>query len=149
MIIKLQKSLSDKDVVHKSLTDVLTLEGTLRDETSVIDPIIMIETNDNNIFGCNYMTIDDFGRNYYITNIDIVRTGLVRITAHVDVLMTYKEQFKNCQCIVAKQENKYNLYLDDGTFKYYNNPSVVTKDFPSGFHTYGYSLVMAGSGLIV
>lgn len=149
LTIKIQRNKSDKDVCNKVIEDLLVLTGALREETSIVNPVILIETNDTNVFKANYLTIDDFGRHYYIKNIDIVRTGLIRISAHVDVLMTYKDQIKQCQCIVAKQENKYNLYLDDGTFRYYNNPQVVTKEFPEGFHTFGYSLVMAGPGLIV
>lgn len=144
--IKLQKSKSDINVVTKNIEDVLTVEGELRAETSLIRPIIRIETLNESVFNCNYMTIDSFGgRKYFIDDITSVRNGLIQISAHVDVLSTYDSQIRRCTGIVSKQATNYNLYLDDGTLKAYNNPIIVTKAFPSGFTGESYLLLVAGS----
>ena len=47
--------------------------------------------------------------------------------------------------IVKRQENRWNLYLDDGSFKVYQNPMVLTKAFPQGFTTQEFVLAVAGS----
>lgn len=144
--IKLQKNKSDLNVLTKNIEDVLSIEGELRAETSIIKPIIRIETSNNDIFNCNYMTIESFGgRKYFIDDITSVRNGIIQISAHVDVLSTYDTQIRKCTGIISKQTFNYNLYLDDGTLKAYNNPKIVTKSFPNGFTGESYLLLVAGS----
>lgn len=144
--IKLQKNKSDLNVLTKNIEDVLSIEGELRAETSIIKPIIRIETSNTDIFNCNYMTIESFGgRKYFIDDITSVRNGIIQISAHVDVLSTYDAQIRKCTGIISKQTFNYNLYLDDGTLKAYNNPKIVTKSFPNGFTGESYLLLVAGS----
>lgn len=144
--IKLQKNKSDLNVLTKNIEDVLSIEGELRAETSIIKPIIRIETSNTDIFNCNYMTIESFGgRKYFIDDITSVRNGMIQISAHVDVLSTYDAQIRKCTGIISKQTFNYNLYLDDGTLKAYNNPKIVTKSFPNGFTGESYLLLVAGS----
>lgn len=144
--IKLQKNKSDLNVLTKNIEDVLSVEGELRAETSIIKPIIRIETSNTDIFNCNYMTIESFGgRKYFIDDITSVRNGIIQISAHVDVLSTYDAQIRKCTGIISKQTFNYNLYLDDGTLKAYNNPKIVTKSFPNGFTGESYLLLVAGS----
>lgn len=143
--IKLQTNNSEMNRVTKDITDVLTLTGTLKSETSIIDPIINIECDMPSIITCNYMTIPVFGRSYFINNIRSIRTGLVEITCHVDVLSSFADSIKSNTAIIRKQENDWNLYLNDGSFKVYQNPIVLTKPFPTGFSTQEYVLAIAGS----
>ena len=142
--IILQTSNSEKNKLDKSITDIATLSGTLKDTTSIIDPIIVIEGDLSSYVHCNYMTIETFGRSYFVTNIKSIRNGLFEITAHVDVLTTYKDNIRNLNAIVSRQERKWNLYLDDGVFKTYQNPHIVTKAFPSGFTGQHFVLTVAG-----
>ena len=144
MNIKIQRNESDDRVFNKSITDIANLSGYLRDDSSVIDPVILVEGNISTIAGCNYMTISEFGRSYFITNIESVRNNLVRVTGHVDVLTTYKDAILANTGIIRRQENLWNLYLDDGSFKVYNNPIILTRAFPSGFNTMSFILAVAG-----
>lgn len=144
MNIKIQRNESDDRVFNKSITDIANLTGYLRDGTSIIDPVIMVEGDISTIAACNYMTISEFGRSYFITNMESVRNNLVRVTGHVDVLTTYKDAILANRGIVRRQENLWNLYLDDGSFKVYNNPIVLTRAFPSGFSTMSFILAVAG-----
>lgn len=131
--VTLQTNSSEDIRVDKSLTDIITLMGTLKNETSIITPTILIEGNVSDLAICNYMTISAFGRRYYITDIRSIRTNLVEVSGRVDVLTSFGAQIRACQGIVYKQENLWNTYLDDGTFKVYQNPQVVTKAFPGFF----------------
>lgn len=144
MIIKLQKNLSDENYFYKDISDIFTKTGSLREESSIIDPVILIEGNVSDYADVNYMTIPDFGRSYYIRDIKSYRNNLIQITAHVDVLVSFRDSILSNQAIISKQENAWNLYLDDGTFKVYNNPIVLTKAFPSGFSTQSFILAVAG-----
>lgn len=142
--IKLQINNSEKNRLDKSLTDLITLSGTLRAETSVIDPVIIVEGDLSSFVNCNYMTIDSFNRKYFVNNIRSIRNGLFEITAHVDVLTTYANQIRQNNAIIARQEKKWNLYLNDGVFKTYQNPHIVTKAFPSGFTEQHFIFSVAG-----
>lgn len=55
--IALQTNASEKNKLVKDLTTIATVTGTLKTETSIIDPVILIEGNLSNYTGCNYMTI--------------------------------------------------------------------------------------------
>lgn len=143
--IVLSVNSSEKNKMDKSITPIATLSGTLKETTSIIDPVIIIEGNLADYTGCNYMTIDAFGRSYFVNNIKSVNNGLIEITAHVDVLSTYKNAIRRNQAIIRKQEHSWNLYLNDGSLRVYQNPEVIVKTFPSGFTTQEFVLAVAGS----
>lgn len=143
--IILQRNNSELNKVTKSIDNIMTVSGTLKEETSIIDPIIKIECNISDVKGCNYISVQEFGRSYFVNNIRSIRNGLVEFSCHVDVLSTYAEQIKNNTGIIKRQENEWNLYLNDGSFKVYQNPNVLTKAFPSGFTTQEFVLAVAGS----
>lgn len=140
--IILQRSDSPANALTKTLANVFSLTGALKDGTSLIDPVIMVE-NAGIITGVNYASIADFGRQYFIKNITSVYNNMWEIALHVDVLGTYASGIKACSGIVAKQENSYNLYLNDGNYKAYQNPHIIQKEFPSGFDTSEFSFVLA------
>ena len=144
MNITLQINSSEKNKLDKSITDIVTLSGTLRDQTSIINPVIVIEGNLSSYVNCNYMTISAFNRSYFINNITSINNNLFEISAHVDVLSTYKSQIRENSAIIARQEKKWNLYLNDGVFKTYQNPYIVTKAFPSGFTEQHFIFSVAG-----
>ena len=143
--IKLQRNNSERNRITKDISDILTVSGKLKTETSIIDPVIMIECDLSAVTGCNYMSIPMFNRSYFVNNICSIRTGLVEFSCHVDVLSSFAAEIRGNTAIVRKQENNWNLYLNDGSFKIYQNPNVLTKSFPSGFTTQEFVLAVAGT----
>lgn len=143
--IRIQRNNSENNRVTKDVTLLSTLEGTLRQETSIIDPVFLIAGDLDDYVGVNYCTVESFGRSYFVNNIRSVRSGLVELTCHVDVLSSFAQQIRANTAIVRRQENQWNLYLNDGTFRVYQNPTVLTKAFPSGFTTQEFLLAVAGS----
>lgn len=134
----LQKMSTEKNRVNKSshITNIRSLEGTLRDECSILRPVIQFRIDDvADLKMCNYMYIEQFGRYYFVDDITSVRTKVVEISAHVDVLQTYQEQILSNSAIIHRSGTSYNLFLDDAQFKVYNCPHILTKNFPSGFPT--------------
>lgn len=139
---------SEIERVVKELSIISEMKGTLKEGASVIDPVIIIQgtpATTQQIVSSNYLYIEDFGRYYFINDISSVRTNLWEISCHVDVLQTYATQIKAQTAIIQRQENKWNLYLNDGSFKVYQNPNVLTKPFPNGFTTNEFVLAIAGS----
>lgn len=147
--IALKRNSSPSNFVTKSLADVMVVTGVLRAGASILDPVILIETDTsaNVISSANYAYIEAFSRYYYITNVRSDANGLWIISMHVDVLMTYAAQIRSQSAIVARQERVYNMYLDDGWFIAYQNPLVQTKYLsnPTPFEAEEYVLVLAGS----
>lgn len=143
--VALQLNSSPKNQLDKSVSGVLSVSGTLKEGTSVIDPVILVQAPLSTLVNANYMTISAFGRSYFITDIRSIRNDLVEISGHVDVLSTYAAGIRGNNAIIYRQENDWNLYLDDGSFQIYQNPSVLTRPFPSGFSTLEFVLAVAGS----
>ena len=139
---------SEPEKVTKELTTLATITGSLKEGTSVINPTILIQGTPvtvQQIVTSNYLRIPDFGRYYFIRDISSVRTNLWEISCHVDVLQSYATQIKAQTAIIQRQKEKWNLYLNDGSFKVYQNPNVLTKPFPSGFNTMEFVLAVAGA----
>lgn len=142
--IVLMRNNSEPNRIGKSLNTISTVSGVLKEETSIIDPVIKIECDLAAVTGCNYISIPTFGRKYFVNNIRSIRNGLVEFSCHVDVLDTYANGIKSNSAITKRQERNWNLYLNDGSLKVYQNPNVLTKAFPSGFTTQEFVLAVAG-----
>lgn len=144
MTVILYSNASTANTVNKSLTQVDSITGTLREPTSLINPTITITRS--NPLGFNYFYVEEFGRYYYLTGISSVYNGLISISGHVDVLKTYQSAIANMNAIVRRQENSYNLYLDDGIFKAYQNTKHKIIAWPNSFDEFSYVLALAGNG---
>ena len=53
---------SPDNALDKDITQVLTINGVLRETSSIINPTILIECNIITIARCNYAIITEFGR---------------------------------------------------------------------------------------
>lgn len=143
--IVLFKNESENNRVDKTLTELVTITGELRGECSILDPIIrVIFSSNTDIKQVNYMYIATYGRYYFIRDIRAIRTGVYDISAHVDVLQTYSAGIKAQSAVIRRQENVWNLRLDDGVFKAQQNPRIIQRAFPNGFTTSSYVLAIAG-----
>lgn len=142
--IVLMNNQEELNKISKSPTTVMTLTGTLREETDIVNPQINIEYS-GTLTNVNYMWIEEFHRYYFITKIESIRTGLWRVYAHCDVLKTYSEAILGTECVVARSESRYNLYLNDSYFKVYSNPRLQIAKFPNKFSGESYVLVMKGA----
>lgn len=141
--ISLQNNSSPINKIGKAISTISTVSGDLKNESDVIRPEILIES-DSNILSANYMTIDTFHRKYFIEEIQSVRTNLWLVKAHVDVLETYASQILSNTAVVLRQENNFNLLLNDGVFKCRQDPRISYRKFPSGLGDFNYILITQG-----
>ena len=145
MTLTLYKNNSEQNAVTKSLTQIQTMTGTLRNGTSIIDPVILV-SDVTDISGVNYCKINEFNRYYFINNIKSLNNNLWELSCHVDVLQSYADEIRAQSGIVERQENYFNLYLNDGnTFQVYQNPQIATIKFPAGFTDPCFIIAIAGS----
>lgn len=134
---------SPRNYLDKNVTNVATVTGVLRDGSDIINPVIEIEFPTSPAI-VNYLYIGEFGRYYYVNDITSTKNGLWAFSCSSDPLMSFKSQIRNCTGILRRSQSYFNVMLDDGTFRAYNDPIVITKEFPSGFSTREYVLAVAG-----
>ena len=138
MIIKLYKNISDDNVINKTLQSEITLaDASIRGEVDILEPKIRI-VSENNLALYNYCYLPDYQRYYFITYPKEVRTNVYDLEMKVDVLETYKAQLLQLEGVIGRQENIYNLYLNDDKWCVYADRQVLTRQFPSGFSETGY-----------
>lgn len=144
MEIQLYKNNSSDIETDKSLTHVITISGTLKDECSIVYPEIIVAGN-SKIITANYAYIPEYNRYYFIENITIVKNGLYRLSLHTDVLMSFKKYIRGMYAIVARSSDNSNMYIIDTKMKtlQYNNYNVYTsnKSFDNSLTPY---IVVAG-----
>lgn len=135
------------NMINKTPTEVFSVTGTLRDESSIVDPEIIIE-HENPVGGglqqgANYAYIGIWNRFYYIKDIVAFRSyedenrvlhNLWKVSMHCDVLKTFAEGILGSPCIVAKTGgDDFNLYLPDPNLKRQQNDLHGLVNFPKGF----------------
>lgn len=136
----------DKDI---ELVGISQQDCFFKGSVSILKPVLLFRySNDssaNKYLSCNYIKIGSPINRYYFVDEPIIPVNkMFEIHCHVDVLMTYKDEIRENTGIILRQENQWNLYLNDGTFKVYQNPIILTKEFPLGFTDKSFVLAVAG-----
>lgn len=145
--ITLYENASEDNRVTKALTQRLSINGTLKENTSIINPAILIRATMAQITQCNYFHIPAFGRYYFLRDVISRTNNLVEIQGHVDVLQSFQAQIKGNRAVISAQENNWNLYLNDGSIRVYQKTLCGTLAFPNALPSdYSYVLLLAGSG---
>lgn len=137
---------SEPNKLGKSLTTLVTISSmNLKESVSIIDPTFLLTGISTSLIAkVNYMYVPELSRYYFVQDITSVRQGLWSLKCHVDVIETYKAGILEQTAILSRQQKQWNLYLDDGLFKVYQDPNIVTKAFPSGFTNQNFVLAVAG-----
>ena len=115
---------SDEMMIDKKRKEVKTYDKFyLKEDSNVLNPTIIIDGIDElfdkdssknyNLQDVNYAYIHKFKRYYYITNTRFLDRNRVEFSLRVDVLTTYKDEILNSKQHVIRNENNFNLYLDD------------------------------------
>lgn len=144
--VDLYQNASPVEKIGKNLTNSHTISDVLlKRDTSILRPVLLVNSVQD-IHTYNYMYIAEFSRYYFIDDIRSVNNNLWEISAHVDVLETYKAKILANTAVIKRQQNKYNLYLDDPEFKTYNNEQIQTLKFPANNFNKQLSYVLVVNG---
>lgn len=145
MDITLYINNSEINKIGKNLTNAFTLLGTLREQTNVIEPDILITMGNPTEF--NYAYIPAFKRYYFIKDITSVRNDLWRLHLMVDTLETYKTEILNCSCILDNtNETGLNNYLTGGNWVAEVKDKTEIKTFPNGLLDTGEFILITAGG---
>lgn len=143
--IKLYNISDENNKLNKTLKNAITYDDCLiKENTSIIDPIIKIVSND--LHNINYAYIKNFNRYYYVNDIVSLNNNLWELHLHVDVLMTYKEQILKLNAIIDRYEKSGNLYLNDNEYPIQQNSRVQIYNFDKSFSNEGKLLLTVSGG---
>lgn len=134
---------SEDLVVNKSLSLALATQTIyLKKDTEITRPTIILSADTINF---NYCYIDAFDRFYYVTGVRNIGADRWEVDLRVDSLTSFSSDIDNSSGVISRQENDWNLYIDDGTFKVYQNRNIFIYNFTGEFTERSYILLVAGS----
>lgn len=144
MNIVLYVNNSEQNKINKSLSNPATFSGVLKEETSIINPVILMEVD--NPYNYNYAFIPGFNRYYFISNITSVNNKMWRISLKVDVLESFKNEILASSAIISDTEiTGLDKYMAGNVWKSKVKDSTTIINFPNGLLDNGeYILITAG-----
>lgn len=149
MKLTLYKCSCEKNKVNKSrdIAGAYAMDGNLRDQCSIIDPVIIIKKDNPTISMYNYAYISEFKRYYFITNIVSIRNDLWEVSLHVDVLYTWASYIRTNKAVIDKAQNtNYNQYLDDKSLIFDSHVYNQVIMFSNGFNEQGTNILICAGG---
>jgi hypothetical protein len=146
MVIELYVCVDERNKLFKTLTDNVIFSGSLRGESSVVNPSFIVETDNPSQY--NYCFIPDFNRYYFISNITNIRTNLWRIDCNVDVLMSFQTQIANLD-IIAEQSTAPDeeSYMQGEMWQSTVKTKTDIINFPNGLLENGEYILITSGGI--
>lgn len=145
MIITLYRNLSEKNKVNKSLVQVGSYGGSLRDSSSITRPEVVMAYPDPSAF--NYVHINTFSRYYFVDDVTVLRTGLLQISLSVDVLESFKTQLGEVPVILSDSEALgSDNYLPGTVWRDKVKETTNIINFPSGLLDSGEFILITAGG---
>lgn len=144
MNLRLCVNNSEKNKINKNITEGITLTGTLRNESNVVNPSIVIRIDNPTMY--NYAYITEFNRYYFITDYISLRTGIWQINLKSDVLMSFKDSILSENVIISNTESTgKNNYLSGANWVSNCKAKTDIISFTNGLLNDGqYILITAG-----
>lgn len=152
MTIALYINTAENNRVDKTqyLQQVIELDGTLRDASSLINPTIAFELpnlessalidEDNEdvvspdddlimesdeFYRFNYVYINEFKRYYFVQDINIVRSHYFVVSLSVDVLMSFRDNILDLSGMIERNEYTFDPLLDDSLLPLNLEPEIT------------------------
>jgi hypothetical protein len=139
---------SEKRALDKDFRAVISVSGTLRNQSNVVNPSIELNCAVGTIATCNYMVIPEFGRKYYITDMTALGEELTLVSGHCDVLATYAQGIRKNTAIVARSatQGNWNLLMNDNQIKLNNKKKIIVKKGFTAFPKDQFSMILITTG---
>lgn len=143
-----KKCISPVNKVDKSFANgSVTFNVVMKENTDVFKPTFIIQT-ESRLWDYNYIDGSNFsGRQYFIVDVRSIGNNRFEVDAKTDVLSTWKNEIRGNSAVLKRQENLFNLYLDDPEFHVLNYERIHTFRFPENAFdkSLKYVLVVNGS----
>lgn len=120
-----------RNSVRKEFTSEHTYDMTLKDETSILTPVLLVKTTPQgagNLAKSSYLYIKDFSRYYFIDDIRSVRACLVEISASVDPLKSWAEKIYEQTALIeyTSDDKAAKMYAEDPKVTMYADAITTT-----------------------
>jgi len=155
MTIELKVSISEPNVLQKTIVDVTSLEGSLRNDSPISNPSILIESDAvaiGDVVRANYAYIPEFGRYYYIRECTQIRNHLWKLDMVCDVLMSFATGIKASMAIVQETtvegNERVNNYVSNDSFARLVKDKTDIIQFPSGFEDSPFFILITAGGIV-
>lgn len=143
-----KKNKSPVNKLNKSFeSGTATFNVVLKENTDIFRPTFVIQTN-SELWMYNYIdATSSLGRKYFITDVRSIGNERYEVDAKTDVLSTWENEIRSNTADIKRQENLFNLYLDDPEFHVLNYERIQTLRFPANDFNKSlrYVLVVNGS----
>lgn len=154
MDIKLYVNISEPNKINKTITEITTLNGYMRNDTSITNPSILIE-NDSFISSgaarSNYAFIPEFERYYYIVDATTVQSNLWMLSLKCDVLMSFKTGILSSIAIIEQTSEigieRVNNYVSNDVYNRIVKDKTDIIQFDSGFSDTPYYILITAGGI--
>ena len=140
MTFKMYKNKSERDVINKDLTHVADLTGYFKDDTELINPVLVLSPSFS-ISNENYFIIN--GYNYFVNGVTHSQQRQY-VQLEIDDLETFKTDILKQYAIIGRSSNHYNCYQVDPDMPQINSAEIITKVFPNSFTGESLLLTVAG-----
>lgn len=149
LTITFKQMMSEPEKAVKTFSQTtLSMNVTLKSDCSLKNPVFVVQSSAD-IGQFNYLSAPELGgREYFITEVVSVANNRWEVHCETDGLSTWWNQIKTNRAVIRRQQNMYNLYLDDPDFVTYNYDRIQTLKFPPNEFNklLQYYLVLNGSG---
>lgn len=145
MEISFYNTISPDEKVDKDLVLQTTLNGYLKAQTSMEEPVIVVETSSVPATW-NYAYIPDFARSYFVRGRSSVKNNIWELEMEEDYIGSWKAGIRLNNAILRRSATMYNTYLKDDQLPLYQDKFTI--DYPIntefGFNPSNFYLTVAG-----
>lgn len=146
MELQLSYNRSENNAISKTLSNIVSITGTLRGDADVLNPAILLEGADFSAY--NYAYIPLFNRYYFIDGCTSYRNGLWIMRLTVDVLMSFRDDILDTSAILLEsEETGIDPYLPDSRVwvsRVKDKTDILT--FPNGLLENGELILITAGG---
>ena len=98
--------------LKKNIAFVKEISADIMSGTDIVRPTFFLKEKID-FRNINYLYWTAFNRYYYIVNATARENGMIEITCAIDVLQTYATNIYSLECLIERQEFKYDPMLPD------------------------------------
>lgn len=137
MNVTLYQCNDDIRKINKTLKVYNSFACKFINDSNVINPNLLISRNlISDYVNCNYAYIDTLQRYYFINDMTLRANGFTELQLSEDVLMSFRNDINNLQCIIIRQENVYDPYIIDNELITRSNRFFEALAFPNKLFNY-------------
>ena len=118
--------------INRSLTQVASINGTLKEGFDIFSPDVTVEYSASYI-SANYAYIADFGRYYYFSQPPTVEGKTMVLHLYADSLYNFRSQVLAADCIAERSSNRYDVMLEDSAVLGVAGYVVFSRSLPYEF----------------